>query len=423
VKREKKLRLPRGIYDISPEMFEKYLWLFDIFRDTCNRFNFKIMEPATIEFFETLAMKSGPDISKEIYDFKDKAGRRLGLRFDLTVGLSRYVATHPELPKPIRLAAYSVQWRYDEPQFGRYRSFYAWDIEIFGGDEVFSAIETILFVNAFLRRVGLRRFEVLLSDRRFVENVIKYFSPKGDIFAIMRALDKWGKLKKDEIVSLIEKAGGENIDNIINLLFYCNEDEIMYLMDKFNAAKLKSLYQILVDEYKIGNVRIDPSIVRGLDYYDGIVFEVKDEVAKNLGAIVGGGNFSTLMKIFGSDLNAFGAAGGVERTLLALESEGVKIKKEDRPLIYIIPLDENYLPYSMKIADEIRSRYSVNVETPLLFKSLRKSLQYANKIDADYVIFIGKKEIASNKLKIKDLNKRKEYVLSLEELDSLFNFS
>ena len=87
--KKNRLGLPRGIRDISPDKYELYLWLLDRFREICNKYNYKVMEPATLEFFETLSLKSGPDIANEIYEFKDKADRHLGLRFDLTVGLTR----------------------------------------------------------------------------------------------------------------------------------------------------------------------------------------------------------------------------------------------------------------------------------------------------------------------------------------------
>ncbi len=421
VSKKSRLGLPRGIRDISPEKYELYLWLLDKFREICTLYNYRIMEPATLEFFETLSLKSGPDIAKEIYEFRDKADRHLGLRFDLTVGLTRYVVSHPEIPKPVRLAAYSVQWRYDEPQFGRYRSFYAWDVEIYGGEEVFSAAEVILLVDNLLSSIGLKSYGIHISDRRLVEKLIKYYSPKGDVAAIMRALDKWGKLDKNAIFSLIENAGGDNIDDMLSLLFDSKEDELLSIINRFGGNNLKRLYSLLKDELTISSVRLDPSIVRGLDYYDGIVFEVRDAKGKEIGSIVGGGSFSRLVTLFGGNMSAFGAAGGVERLLLALEKESIKIPLKKPPLVIVIPLESRFIPYSIKISEQLRSMTHARIESPVYHKSLKKFLQYANKVDADYAIFIGREEVSTGKITLRDMNKRVEYTLTINEVADMLS--
>lgn len=417
------LRLPRGIKDIPPEKFSEYIWLFDKFREMCIKYNYSIMEPATIEFFETLSLKSGPDIAKEIYEFKDKAGRHLGLRFDLTVGLTRYVSMHPNLPKPIRLAAYSVQWRYDEPQFGRYRSFYAWDIEIYGGEELFSAAETILFTHNFLSYIGLKNFYILISDRRLVENIVKYYSPYADIESVLRALDKWGKIDKEEIIKLITQAGGENISDMLDLLFNSSEEEIYLLTEKYGSSILNDLYLFLKNDLELDNIKFDPSIVRGLDYYDGIVFEARAKKGSEIGSIVGGGNYSKLVNMFGGSLNAFGAAGGVERILLALEKEGKRKVSERLPTVVIIPLGTKYIKFSLMIAERLRGALELSINSPMQYRSVKKSLYYANKINADYAIFIGEKEVSQDKITLKNLKTREEYFINVLDIIKIIRSS
>jgi len=407
-----KPRLPRGIYDIPPEKYKYYLWLLELFRETCNRYGFNIMEPATIEFFETLSLKSGPDIAKEIYEFLDKAGRRLGLRFDLTVGITRYIVSNPQIPKPIRLAAFSVQWRYDEPQFGRYRSFYAWDIEIFGGDEAYSTVEVITFINDFLSKTGLKNFNIHISDRRFLEKVIRTYSPDGDVLGIMRALDKWGKISKDEIIQLIYKSGGRNAEELIKTVFE-NRDPLG-LVEEYNANTLKKVYSILHDTIGIKNVVIDPSIVRGLDYYDGIVFEVKVKDVEGVGAIVGGGAYRRLTELMGVDLNAVGAAGGVERLLITLEKQNVLHMQNKVPKIIVIPITETLTAHAIKVANDIRQVCNACVVSPVALKSLKGWLKYMSKEDYDYAVFIGEKELKTKTLNIKNLKTREEKTIPYE---------
>ncbi|MCP8318098.1 MAG: ATP phosphoribosyltransferase regulatory subunit, partial [archaeon] len=124
-----KFQLPRGMRDLEPEDFELLERIRSNFLEVTKIFGFKLMEPSPIELLSTLEAKSGPTISDEIYCFKDKGGRELGLRFDLTVGLTRFVASRRDLQLPIKLCSFSSMWRYDEPQYGRYRWFYQWDAE------------------------------------------------------------------------------------------------------------------------------------------------------------------------------------------------------------------------------------------------------------------------------------------------------
>ncbi|MGA9744133.1 MAG: ATP phosphoribosyltransferase regulatory subunit, partial [Nitrososphaeraceae archaeon] len=141
-----KIELPRGMRDIEFEE-SKYIELMrQKFVDSAQRFNFTFMEPSPLELLSTLEAKSGPSISNETYSFTDKGGRMIGLRFDLTVGLSRFVSQRRELKMPTKLASFGGVWRYDEPQFGRYRYFHQWDVEIFGSFSNEADSEIIEFV-------------------------------------------------------------------------------------------------------------------------------------------------------------------------------------------------------------------------------------------------------------------------------------
>jgi len=414
-----KLPLPRGIRDIPPDVYREYLWLLDVFKENCRLYDFKIMEPATIEYFEVLSKKSGPDIANEVYEFKDKAGRHLGLRFDLTVGLTRYVVSNPQLSKPIKLAAFSVQWRYDEPQYGRYRSFYAWDIEIYGAEETYSAVETISFTIEFLSSLGLRKFKVLISDRRLVEQCIKLVNENVDAITVMRILDKWGKLSKNEILEMLVKNGKLNYseaEELIRWLFI--EKRIKDDLLEEYAENLIAVHDML-REIGCNNVVIDPSIIRGLDYYDGLVFEVKSEADPSLGSIVGGGNYSTLVKLFGGDFNAFGAAGGVERTILAMKAEKIDVNITEKPDIFIAVTSPSLAVEAFKLGNILRQN-GIKTYTPLKIMSLNKQIKHAIKTEARYILFIGKEEIRKKKYTLKNLTTREEYKYSLNEILNIF---
>src|SRR5579872_7537504 len=145
--------LPRGLRDISPEDQESFEIIRSAFIETCRIFDYKLMEPSSLELLETLEAKSGPAIRDEIYFFKDKSDRELGLRFDLTVGITRYVTSKRELAPPIRLGSFASVWRYDEPQYGKYRWFYQWDAELFGPSNAEADAEIIEFTSLLFKKL------------------------------------------------------------------------------------------------------------------------------------------------------------------------------------------------------------------------------------------------------------------------------
>ncbi len=402
-----KWRTPRGIRDIPPEEYEEMLKLLDLFRELCQLYGYRIMEPATIELFEVLSLKSGEEIRKEIYEFLDKGGRHLGLRFDLTVGITRYIVGRPEIPKPVKLGAYSVQWRYDEPQRGRYRSFYAWDIEIYGGEEKLSAIETIQFSYDMLSRSGLKDFFIYLSDRRMVENILqKKFNVKNPA-NVMRIMDKWGKKSENEIIKMLVEEGMKE-DDAIELIefFFLNKDESRFEKED---TLLFEVRDILRNDLNISNVIINPGIVRGLDYYDGIVYEIrKDEKALTL---VGGGSYSTLVKLFGGDFSAFGAAGGVERLLMELKTN----VKRTRSGVYVIPIKNEYLTDAITMVRMLREE-GIRAEYPLSIRNIDKNVRYAVGSGYKYLAFIGEREMKEGIITIKDIETREERSVSVSEL-------
>ncbi len=402
-----KWRTPRGIRDIPPEEYEEMLKLLDLFRELCQLYGYRIMEPATIELFEVLSLKSGEEIRKEIYEFLDKGGRHLGLRFDLTVGITRYIVGRPEIPKPVKLGAYSVQWRYDEPQRGRYRSFYAWDIEIYGGEEKLSAIETIQFSYDMLSRSGLKDFFIYLSDRRMVENILrKKFNVKSPA-NIMRIMDKWGKKSENEMIKmLVEEDMKEDDAKELIEFFFLDKDESRFEKED---TLLFEIRDILRNDLNIRNVVINPGIVRGLDYYDGIVYEIRrDEKALTL---VGGGSYSTLVKLFGGDFSAFGAAGGVERLLMELKTN----VKRTRSGVYVIPIKNEYLIYAITTVRMLREE-GIRAEYPLSMRNIDKNVRYAVGSGYKYLAFIGEREIKEGIITIKDVETREERSVSVSEL-------
>ncbi|MGB9724996.1 MAG: histidine--tRNA ligase [Nitrososphaeria archaeon] len=423
-----RLDVPRGLRDIEPEEFDKMEWLREKFMETLDLFGFKKMEPSTIELLDILEAKSGPSIVDEIYYLKDKAGRELGLRFDLTVGISRYVCSRRDLEYPFKIGAFSSVWRYDEPQRGRYRWFYQWDAEIYGRPCIRSDAEIIELSKIYFEKVGLNDVRVELNDRRVIEEyIINVIGVKEEevINELLRLLDKTTKKKEEEIILEYTSKGFPKkvVEEVLELAKISgNADNVLSEIEGKGLKNTGDLRKI-VEELEVRGIRdfcINLGIVRGIDYYSGIVYEFYDPTISRL-AIAGGGRYDRLMQVFGrSDLSATGAAGGVERMLMVLDQKGLtRIDKRKR--IFVAFVTGELQNRAQTIVTELRKR-GYAAEMDIYSRELKKQLAYASKYSS-HTIILAPREDRENKCIIKDLEtgseERVEYTRIFEKLETL----
>ncbi|HMK58619.1 MAG TPA: histidine--tRNA ligase [Nitrososphaeraceae archaeon] len=422
-----KIELPRGMRDIEFEE-SKYIELMrQKFIDAAQRFNFNFMEPSPLELLSTLEAKSGPSISNETYSFTDKGGRMIGLRFDLTVGLSRFVSQRRELKMPTKLASFGGVWRYDEPQFGRYRYFHQWDVEIFGSFSNEADSEIIEFVYKFLENLGLE-IVVEINHRQIIERFLREklgISAISTIGEMLRAVDKLSKRKPQQIYE--EYEGKLNLSKLRELIEFSNfkgkpEDcPDTNILETFEGWK--STLEIF-DSLKsrgVKDVQLNLGVVRGLDYYSGLVFEVFDP-STAIGALVGGGRYDKLTEIFGrKDIGTTGAAGGVERILSAMRNQNL-MKLKSKPLIYVVYSSENVKNYAIRIVSDLRtSGYTTDYD--FQGRRIDKQINEAISRRASAIIVVDQDEIKNqivtirnskgetSKHKITDLIKKMDEVL------------
>jgi len=424
----RKFSLPRGIRDAFPEEMAKRLWIFNKIMNVAKLYGFQMVEPATIEYLETLEAKSGPDIKNEIYYFKDKAGRDLGLRFDLTVGMTRMVASRYDLPEPIKLYSIGGMWRYDEPQYGRYRYFYQWDAEIYGSSSPLADAEVISFGIDVLEEVGLKDFEVKINSRKFMDAFLKKLGLNEEkSLTIMRIIDKLRKKSKIEIENQFKEAGlNESLINKVFELVSLNgkPEKILNQLPKealeteesiksFN--ELNELFNYLNLLNKSNKCILDFSVVRGLDYYDGIVFEAYDKGGEDIGAIFGGGRFDKLCKIYGRDIPATGVAGGMERLMISMERNNLFPNLSFQPEIFIAAATSEVKNKVLELIASLR-KTGFSCDFDLKNKSLKQQLEYANSMGIPIVIIIGVKDLLNNQVTIKEMKSKMEFKTNINEL-------
>ena len=410
------LDLPRGMRDLQYEELRNISFIREKFQETVEIFDFNQIEPSTLELQSTLEAKSGPSIIEETYSFTDKGGRNIALRFDLTIGLSRFVSMRRDLKLPVKLSSFGGVWRYDEPQLGRYRYFHQWDIEIFGSAEVDADAEVIEFVSFFLRKLGIN-FIIAINHRSILEEYLAKFLGVTDkivLSEMLRAIDKLSKKSSNQIINEYnQKLDSNNLLNFIQFVSFDGSPEKLLDYDKVKDFQSLDTILNLFDSLKsrmVKNAIVDFRIVRGLDYYSGLVFEAKEPTSQ-IGSLVGGGRYDKLTEAFGrKELYATGAAGGVERILAAIKD---KVKIAKKPLIYVAYGSKQEKKHALEIVSILRELdYSVDYD--INGRSIAKQFHEASLKNALAIIIINRDEFKKGFVTIKTGNK--EQRLSINDI-------
>lgn len=399
-----KLDLPRGMKDLQYQELRNISFIRDKFVETAEIFDFNQIEPSTLELLSTLEAKSGPSIIQEIYSFTDKGGRDIALRFDLTVGLSRFVSMRRDLKLPAKLSSFGGVWRYDEPQLGRYRYFHQWDVEIFGSSDVDADAEVIDFVSTFLSKLKID-FVILINHRSILEEYLsKYLgiSNYSVMSEMMRAIDKLSKKSSEQIINeYAGKLDSIKLQEFIKFISVTGRPDKILDNDKLMEFKSSGNLRELIDSLKsrgVKNMMVDFRIVRGLDYYSGIVFEAK-ELSSQVGSLVGGGRYDKLTEAFGrKDLFATGAAGGVERILSAIKDKSTKILK--KPLIYVAYDSKKEKKHALEVVSILRDLgYSTDYD--INGRAISKQFHEASLKNARAIIIVSLDEFKKGIVTIK----------------------
>ena len=414
------MELPRGMKDFDKNEMIKIEFVRQKFLETASVFGFNLMEPSPIELLSVLEAKSGPSIRDEIYQFQDKGDREVALRFDFTVGLTRYATSQKTLKLPAKLSSFGGVWRYDEPQKGRYRFFHQWNIEIFGNLNLDYDAEIIEFTSRFFDNLTMENIIIDINHRKLVQSYINQLfesnetSLSNDIF---RAVDKIQKKSKNEILQEYTKKGysSEKLEKILE--FSKIKGTPSEIQQNFDVSDLDGWDELVTlhDSLKhrgIDNIRINFGIVRGLDYYSGIVFEAYDTTS-DLGALVGGGRYDSLPNTFGrNDFGATGVAGGVERIILCLDAQNVSYTQSHYTVSVLYSNEELKLE-AVRTASKLRN-LGIPTNIDLNGKSLKKQMEISS--SSKFSIIFAPQEFSEKQVVLRNMVDRTEKRVSLEEL-------
>ena len=413
----------RGTRDFYPEDMRLRNWLFDNFDDAALLHGFQEYDAPVLESEELYTRKQGEEITQQLYNFKDKGDRKVALRPEMTPSLARMVMSRAGvLPMPIKWYSIPQCWRYERTQRGRGREHYQWNVDIWGTDAISADAELISVLVTFFKSVGLTEEDLVIkmSSRKVLEEVLGSLGLEGDIFAkTCIIVDKMDKLPADVVSEQLGDLGLEKsaIQTIQSTLVIKDMNSLEEILGKESAAvtELTSLFSAL-EAYGIsGWIEFDASIVRGLAYYTGPVFEAHDR-AGELRAICGGGRYDKLLSTLGGkDLPATGFGFGDMVIMELLSEKGLVPELIGGVDDVVISLSPELRNAAMSVATSLRNT-GKSVDLVLEDKRLKWAFKHAERSGAQRLVMVMPDEWKEGKVKIKDLESGEETEVSVDSL-------
>ncbi len=399
--------------DFMPPQMRARNRVISIVERVFKKYGYEPLETPALENMEILNLKVGADTGKQIYNVEDG---KLGMRFDLTVPLARVVAGNPALPKPFKRYCIGRVWRREEPQKGRFREFLQADVDVVGSPRMECEAELIACTCECLRELGFSDFTVRVNNRKIMDAVVKKLGVKARPEDVFRALDKMGKVGEGGVEQELEGigVGKKERDGLIGFVSENGTDkQILAKMEEYSPEGSGELREILTlcKLYGIENVSVDMSLMRGLDYYTGPVFEIN--AGGGIGSISGGGRYDNLISSYGGgEVPAVGISLGIERIMALLEGKGAEEPSAD---IYVAGVKPEFYANAVSAAQELRKE-GLSAQVDLMGRNLRKQLEYANSKGTGFMVIIGQKEVDGKKVTLRNLKTGEEKLLSISEV-------
>jgi histidyl-tRNA synthetase len=414
--RRVKAQVLSGFRDQLPRQMLLRRTLIKRFQRIFEAHGFEPIDTPALEHLEVLTGKAGEN-EKLMYHFLDHGDRPVGMRYDLTVPLARFVANHQnELPMPFKRYHIAPVWRAEKAQRGRFREFWQCDADIVGSDSPRADAEAIAMVAEILAAAELRDFTVNISHRRLLQGLARNAGIPADMAAtVYRVVDKLGKVGRGRVEQELVEAGADQdaaqrlLESITrqgsNLQLLetaraaaAGDDELQIAID--NLSGLFQMLEVIAPESEA--FKLDFTLARGLDYYTGIVYEAT-VVEPKVGSVSGGGRYDALVGMFaGRDIPAMGVSIGLER-IIEVAEEFDLIEAPASVCDAIVIYDDDVFAYAVGVARELRSD-GLNIDLSLLSRrSFGDQLKYADRRGIPLAILLGDAEASRNEATVKVL--------------------
>ncbi len=414
----------KGTSDTYPEDMYLRNYLFEIWKEVARTFGYEEYDTPLIEEARLYRAKSGEDLgNNQLYSFTDKGDREVAIRPEMTPSLARIVAAkRKELLFPLRWFNIGRYYRYEKPQKGRSREFFQLNIDLIGVEDITAELEIIQFVMKVMNKLQAPKetYELKINNRYLLEYLFEEILElkEEQKESIVKAIDNYLKIESDDFPKYLAELGLNNqqIEMLVDFLNWELKDLEKIKDSSRGAKKLLDLFE-RIEALSISNVKFCPYIIRGLQYYNGIVIEMFDIGSKeNPRALFGGGRYDNLLEIFGEkNIPAFGLGWGDVTTLDYLRTYNLLPEYNPNIEVFVTLMDNSLLDESSRVAQFLREN-GINTQMQLTSIKLSKQLKYANKKSIPWVVIIGEEELKENKVLVKNMETSEQKTIPLQEV-------
>ncbi len=404
----------KGFQDLLPAKMVVRNYIKNILIQTFEKYGFQPLETPTLEYASTLMGKYGDEADKLVYSFTDKGDRQIGMRYDLTVPVSKVLSIYQnDINLPFKRYQIQPVWRADKPQKGRYREFTQCDIDTFGTMSPINDAEVIAVIYTVLKKLNFKKFTIAINSRSVLYEILKNSGINENQNSALQSIDKLLKIGKSGVTTeMLSKGYSEDqINNIFNSIDKATPDD--YLNQVFEKLELMGVSK---DFYKF-----DPTMVRGLDYYTGPIFETYVEEPK-IGSITGGGRYDNLIESLGGPkIAAVGTSLCLDRlTDCVIELNLIPEINKSNTKIMIASFSPQTQDSSLKLITALRESNINSIIYPQDDK-LGKQFKYASNLSIPYVAIIGPDEAQKGLISLKNMQTTEQKIVNYEELLSILS--
>lgn len=399
----------KGFRDFLPETMAVRNYVKNILVEVFETFGFQSLETPALEYASTLMGKYGEEADKLVYSFTDQGDRKVGLRYDLTVPTSKVLAIYQnDIPLPFKRYQIQNVYRADKPQKGRYREFTQCDIDIFGPASPINDAEIVAVIYNILEKLNFKKYSIRINSRSVLYQILNDSGIQDNRNSVLQSLDKFQKIGQDGVKNELTQKG-------------VPESQINKIFEYIKQAQPDNYLKIVFEKIKEFGVPeniyvFDPTMVRGLDYYTGPIFETYVEEPK-IGSITGGGRYDNLVSTLGGpQIPAVGTTLGFDRLVdCILELNLLPDITKNKTKILVANFSPETETQSINLVSKLRQNNIPATIYPTVEK-IGKQIKYASDLNIEFFAIVGPDELKANKISLKNLRTKEQFLLSLQEV-------
>jgi histidyl-tRNA synthetase len=416
----------RGMRDFLPRDAEKMRYVEQVSREVSKLYGYEEIITPVVESYELLAAKTGEEIRERMYNFEDLGGRKVALRPEFTASVARLVASKMRNePKPMRLFSVGSLYRYDEPQYGRFREFWQANYELFGSSQPEADAEILILTNDLLKRLGLQNYRFKIGHTGILRGILNQEGlDEGQQNRLMQLLDK--KNWEDALAN----ARGTNVSQkgltTLERLFETRGEDVFRVLgsvkemvQEYEGAlaaveNLWEIFELVRDSGEQMDVIVEAGFARGLEYYTGMIFESYiPEIDVALG---GGGRYDKLIQLFGGEsIPAVGVAQGIDRIVLSLNKQKASLKTAKERSVVVISVKSESKAKALELSAILR-KAGLPVEVEVMGRAVSRALADADRRGVAYAVIVGPEELKAEKVVLREMKKREQRTVEISNL-------